>query len=265
MSEAIKEYEIVLPQWQEIGGPFYFVRLQLEDLDQVDDLKEYMRKLGRNKLFSMGINPETGKPRCTWLCTDVVDKSYVTGKVGAWRGREIHGKRRMFMRKHKVETWTVEDPEVALATILQEKLSVHIHLRDLVEKAQSVADAVEAGELSVEEGEKAYDEIVTFHEWVHRRQLVISRAAGSLPWPTKAQLKAASGEGYELLEGEQAKTSLIDVISGFVIHTRIGHPYSIDEAGTYLMIRSRDILQARQNAPPPPPRARRPRARAPTR
>ena len=265
MNEALKEHEIALPQWQEIGGPFYFVRLQLEDLDQVDSLKEYMRKLGRNKLFVQGTNPETGKPRCTWVCTDVVDESYVTGKLSAWLGREVYDNCRKDMLAHDLEEWTVEDPEAALATVLQEKLSVHVQLRDLVQKAQEATDAVKAGELSLEESNKAYDAVVDFHTWVHRRQLVISRAAGSLPWPTKAQLKAASGEGFELLEGETAEWSLIDVASGFLIAKRIGHPYSIDEAGTNLMIRKREVLQARQNAPPKAQRARRPRARAPTR
>jgi len=236
MVEASREWEYMLPIWREAGegSKFYVAQLELETWDQVDEVKYEMRKVARPKFSVTGIN--RGKPRLTYVSTNVVDQAATMGKLGVCHyltsaGRGGRGAGRV--NKDALVEWDTQDAEVALATVMREKLSVTVWMRDLVHQGEQAVIALKAGETTVEEAQKPFDEIVALNRWAFRRQLIVTRSKHALPWVTKEQLKAAfrrdDDDEIELIEGEKICYTCFHRETRVKLGYRVGRPFPIDD------------------------------------
>ena len=236
MVEASREWEYMLPIWREAGegSKFYVAQLELETWDQVDEVKYEMRKVARPKFSVTGIN--RGKPRLTYVSTNVVDQAATMGKLGVCHyltsaGRGGRGAGRV--NKDALVEWDTQDAEVALATVMREKLSVTVWMRDLVHQGEQAVIALKAGETTVEEAQKPFDEIVALNRWAFRRQLIVTRSKHALPWVTKEQLKAAfrrdDDDEIELIEGEKICYTCLHRETRVKLGYRVGRPFPIDD------------------------------------
>lgn len=239
------EWSVLLRQWQNEDGPIYFAQQQLETLAQVEVLKEKMRRLGRPNLSVTGFD-EDGRPRVTYATNTGVDMAYVTGKLCAFAG--IH------KIPHKMREWKVRDPEEALALVMTERASYAVHQRDLVRRAERADVAVREGRAAPEQRDRAVAALREFVRWSYRRQVVVSRSKRGLPWASREALRRAGQEAAEaaegavdreLMEGERIRYTVLEAETGLQLATRVGRPFTIDEAVKLLLRNAERIGHAR--------------------
>ncbi len=156
MIQLMLEWELVLPKWEKIGGPFHFVTLPLESTDQIKDLQKHMHRCARPKMMILGM--DNGKPTVMWISTNSTDAAFIYGRACGWPGDQMP------------KEFQVDTAEEALGLAMEQKSSFHAHTRDLIES-------------------KNTDGWVKFMDWTYRKQTVVSRSKRALPWATKEALK----------------------------------------------------------------------------
>ena len=191
MVESLQEWDLALVMWKKLAGKgVYVAEIQLETLDQVEDLKQYMKRSGRPRLTVTGFRDR--KPIVLCLMLEASDQTWVVSSMDAWAGREHHQKQSTKLVARGGTTYQLATPEEALGVVMELKVSYHAEL------AQRMHEEDAPG---VEE----------FVGWSYRRQVIVSRSKKGLPWPTQEQVKAAKKEGreeHELEEGEDMRYHL---------------------------------------------------------